>query len=41
MLETVHLLRELKECKKEHTDALISPVIDAMNWPKNMESLEE
>ena len=40
-LEKVRLLRELKESKKEHTDPLLSPVIDANNWPKTMEILEE
>ena len=40
-LDNVRLLREIKEREKEHTDSLVSPVIDAKNWPKIMESLEE
>ena len=40
-LDNVQLLRELKESKKEHTDPLVSTVIDTNNWPKTMESLEE
>ena len=40
-LDNVRLLRELKESKKEHTDPLVSPVIDTNNWPKTMESLED
>ena len=40
-LDSVRLLREIKESKKEHTDTLVSPVIDAKNWSKTMDSLEE
>ena len=40
-MTNVHLLRELKESKKEHKDPVVSPVIDADNWPKNMQILEE
>ena len=40
-LDNVRLLYELKEIKKEHKDPVVSPVIDANNWPKTMESLEE
>ena len=40
-LDNMRLLRELKESEKEYTDTLVSPVIDAKNWPKNMESLED
>ena len=40
-LYNVRLLRELKDSEKEHMDPLLSPVIDANNWPKIMESLEE
>ena len=40
-LDNVRLLRDLKESKKEHTDPLVSPAIDANNWPKNIESLED
>ena len=38
MLDNVHILRELKESERGHTDHLVSPVIDANNWPKTMES---
>ena len=31
MLDNVHLLRDLKESKKEHTDPLVSPVIYTKN----------
>ena len=41
ILDNVHILRELKESKKEHKDPMVSPVIDAKNWPKTIESLEE
>ena len=34
-------MRELKESKKEHKDSVVSMVIDANNWPKTIESLEE
>ena len=37
----MRLLRELKEIKKEHKDPVVSPVIDAKNWPETMESLGE
>ena len=37
-LDNVRILCELKESKKEHKDPVISPVIDAKNWPKTMES---
>ena len=37
MLDKVRLLRELKESEKEHTNPLVSPVVDAKNWPKTME----
>ena len=40
-LDNVRLLREIKDIKKELTDPLVYPVIDANNWPKTMESLEE
>ena len=40
LLDNVGLLRALKESEKEHTDNLISPVIDANNFPKTMEILE-
>ena len=32
---------ELKESKREHTDPLVSLVIDSQNWPKTIESLED
>ena len=38
---SVILLCELKESKKEHADPLVYLVIDARNWPKIMECLEE
>ena len=37
----MRLLRDLKESEKEHKDPLVYLVIDAKNWPKTMESLEE
>ena len=37
-LDNVRLLRELKESEKEHKDPVVSPVIDANNCPKTMES---
>ena len=40
-LDNVRLLRELKESKKEHKDPVVSPMIDAKNWPKTIENLEE
>ena len=40
-LDSVRLLRDIKEREKEHTNTLVSPVIDSKNWPKTMESLEE
>ena len=40
-LDNVRLVRELKENEREHTDSLVSPVIDAKNWPKTIEILEE
>ena len=40
-LDNVRLLHDLKESKKEHKDPLVSPEIDAKNWPKDMETLEE
>ena len=40
-LDNVRLLREIKDIKKELTDPLVYPVIDANNCPKTMESLEE
>ena len=40
-LDNVRLLREIKESEKEHKDPVVSLVIDANNWPKIMESLEE
>ena len=40
-LYSVHLLRKLKESEKEHKDHVVSLVIDALNWPKTMEILEE
>ena len=39
--DSVRILREIKESKKEHKDPLVSPVIDTKNWPKTMESLKE
>ena len=40
-LDNVRLLREPKESEKEHTDILVSPVIDAKNWLKTIEILED
>ena len=40
-LYSVRLFHELKESEKEHIDTLVSPVIDAKNWPKSMDSLEK
>ena len=40
-LDSVRLLRDLKESEKEHKDHLVSPVIDIKNCLKTMESLEE
>ena len=40
-LDNVRLFHDLKEIEKELTDTLVSPVIDAKNWPKTLESLEE
>ena len=40
-LDRVGLLCELKESEKEHTNHLVSPVIDANDWPKTIECLEE
>ena len=40
-LDNVHLLRELKESEKEHKYPVGSLVIDANNWPKTMEILED
>ena len=40
-LDNVRLLREIKKSKKEHKYPVISLVIDANNWTKTMESLEE
>ena len=40
-LGNVHRLRGLKKSEKEHTDTLVSLVIDAKNWPKTMESVKE
>ena len=40
-LDNVRLLRELKESKRGHKDPVVSPVIDANNWPETMEILEE
>ena len=40
-LDNVRLLRELKESKRGHKDTVVSPVIDANNWPETMEILEE
>ena len=34
ILDNVHILRELKESKKEHKDPMVSPVIDAKNCQK-------
>ena len=39
--DNVRLLHDLKESENKHTDPLVSSVIDAKNWPKTMESLEE
>ena len=33
-LNSVHILRKLKESENEHTDPLVSLVIDANNWLK-------
>ena len=41
ILDNMRLLRDLKETEKEHTDTLVSPAIDAKNWPKTMECLED
>ena len=38
-LDNVRLLSEIKEREREHTDPLVSPVIDANNWPKTIEIL--
>ena len=40
-LESVRLLCELKESEKEHADPTVTILIDAKNWPKTMEGLEE
>ena len=40
-LDNVRILRELNESEKEHKDSVVSPVIDAKNWPKTMEIFEE
>ena len=40
-LDNVRLFCEIEESEKEYTDTLVSPAIDAKNWPKTMESLEE
>ena len=40
-LDNVRLWCELNESEKEHKDPVVSLVIDAKNWPKTMESLEE
>ena len=40
-LDIRSLLCKLNENKKEHTDPLVYPVIDAKTWPKTMECLEE
>ena len=40
-LDNVRILRDIKESETEHTDPLVSPVIDAKNCTKTMESLEE
>ena len=39
--DNVRLLRNLKEREKKHKDPVVSPFIDANNWPKTMESLED
>ena len=39
--DNVRFLSELKDREKEHKDPVVSLVIDANNWPKTMESLEE
>ena len=41
ILDKVRFLRDLKDIEKEHTDPLVSPVIDSNNWPKTMDILEE
>ena len=40
-VDNMRLFRELKESVKEHKHQVVYPVIDAKNWPKTMESLEE
>ena len=40
-LGNMRLLRELKESEKGHKDHVVSPVINAKNCPKTMESLEK
>ena len=40
-LDNVRLLRQLEYLVKEHKDPVVSPVIDAKNWPKTMENLEK
>ena len=39
--DNLRLLSELKDIKKEHKYPVVSLLIDAKNWPKTMESLEE
>ena len=40
-LDSVRILRDPKDNEKEHKDTVVSPMIDANNWPKTMEILEE
>ena len=41
MLDNVRLLRELKKRENKHKDPFVSMVIDANNFPKSMDILEE
>ena len=41
MLDSVRILPDIKDSEKEHTDPLVSLAIDAKNWPKTMDILEE
>ena len=40
-LESVRALRQLKENEKAHEEPGEAPKIDATNWPKTLEALEE
>ena len=41
ILDNVRLFRELKESEKEINNPVVYPVIDANNWPKTIDGLEE